>query len=138
MKNMTRSEIAAELREIRRSITRTPGERIMTRYATIKWLQNLERDVASTTDDAYQGTEIVGYDTVLGYLSKYDPVVMDLTLDPVFDTVADGKALAQKCRARGATILRVAACKHIKQRYPKVTHVNAYPINLLAEHYGNA
>lgn len=116
----------AALREIRRDTTD-----VITRAA----LHSLEKNLAPDDADAYQ-IDILGFDTVLSYLSKTNPEALDLILDPVFDTISDGLNLSRRARCRGIPILKVSAPAHIKARYPKVSHVNAYPTHLLAEYFG--
>lgn len=76
-----------------------------------------------------------GWDTVLGYLAKYHPDVLD-----AFDysnpsaTARDGWWLKHQCMKRGIETPRVPAPPCL--RACGIDHVNAYPVTLLAHRWG--
>lgn len=76
-----------------------------------------------------------GYDTVLGYLAKYHPEVLDM-----FDytkpqaTARDGWWLKHQCEKRGIVPVIVIAPPVL--RGCGIDTVNAYPLSLLEKRWG--
>lgn len=75
-----------------------------------------------------------GFDTILGYLSKNQPDIIELMEDPIADTQRDGYWLMH--RTKEAQILpekvkAPACCLGIG-----ITEVNAYPVWLLEKRFG--
>lgn len=95
----------------------------------------LETDLPSRDPAAFEAPNLdaFGYATVLSYLSDTDPLSLQDLNDPVRDTIAVGRQATALCLSRGLKIVKVPACAHVRQRYAKVSHVNAYPIGVLAE-----
>lgn len=77
-----------------------------------------------------------GYDTVLGYLAKNHPDVLDSFdySDPEV-TQRDGFWLTHRCKERGISPFYVDAPACFAGK--GITHVNAYPIAVLAERWGD-
>lgn len=98
-------------------------------------LRRLEQNLPSRDPAAFETANLdaFGYATVLSFLNDTDPLALMEMEDPVRNTIPMGLAAAALCRARGLKIVRVPACDHVKQRYAKVTHVNAYPVSILGE-----
>lgn len=133
---MNAQDTTASIRNIRRVLAdHVSGKRPASPSMIIRAMENLERDLAPDTAESYE-IGIVGFDTILSYLSKEDRFTLDMMDDVVFNTIEDGKALSKSARARGLPILKVSAPAAITTRFPKVTHVNAYPTHLLADHFG--
>lgn len=74
-----------------------------------------------------------GYDTVLGYLAKHDPIVLELLDRDPDATKRDGYWLMHRARERGLEVVKVEACPWLRQNGIKM--VNAYPQSLLAERF---
>jgi hypothetical protein len=98
-------------------------------------LMRLEQNLPSRDPAAFETANLdaFGYATVLSYLNDTNPLSLQDLNDPVRDTIAIGRQATALCLSRGLKIVRVPACAHIQQRYAKVTHVNAYPVGVLAE-----
>lgn len=98
-------------------------------------LSELERDLPSRDPAAFETPNIdaFGYATVLGYMNQIDPLGVLTMDDPVRETIQIGVRVAAICRQRGLKVVKVPACDHVKQRYAKVTEVNAYPTHVLDE-----
>lgn len=98
-------------------------------------LRNLEASIPARDPAAFEPPNIdaFGYATVLGYPNQIDPLGVLTMADPVRDTIQIGVRVAAICRQRGLKVVKVPACDHIKQRYAKVTEVNAYPTHVLDE-----
>lgn len=101
-------------------------------------LRSLEQELPSRDPAAFETANLdaFGYATVLSYLSDTDPLSLQDLDDPVRDTITIGRQATALCLSRGLKIVRVPACTHVTQRYAKITHVNAYPIGVLAEVIG--
>lgn len=107
--------------------------------AVIARLNRLEVDLAPQAIDDFVTNvvvvsttgESVCYDTVLGFLAKNDALMLLDMADPVYETNWIGRACAQHCRAKGIPVARVPAAANITVRYPDVTHVNAYPVEVI-------
>lgn len=78
----------------------------------------------------YQSDCQPGYDTIVGYLSKVYPEVLDLLEDPMRDTVALGKAVASEEDARA---MPVYAPDCFKKRGCHI--INSYPIRVIDRVY---
>jgi len=76
-----------------------------------------------------------GFDTVLGYLAKHDPVVLDLLDRDPEATKRDGFWLKHRARERELEVVKVEACPWLRQN--GIRWVNAYPTSLLAERFGS-
>lgn len=98
-------------------------------------LDELVRTIPARTPEAFASVNLTafGYNTVLGYLNEEDHLSLQMMEDPVRSTIKMGHKATALCLSRGLKVVRVPACKHITERYAKVTHVNAYPIAVLAE-----
>jgi hypothetical protein len=98
-------------------------------------LQRLEQDIPSRDPSAFETANLdaFGYATVLGYMNEHDPLTLQEIADPVRDTISLGLWATARCQMLGLKVVRVPACDHVKARYRKVTHVNAYPVGVLAE-----
>lgn len=80
-------------------------------------------------------SEVPEFNTVLGYLTEYDPIILDLMNDPIRDTQRDGFWLTHRAKQRGLPVIKVPAPKAVTTRYPEVTQLNAYPVGLLRERF---
>lgn len=131
---MDATEIIAELRAIRTTalLTLPYGASPL---PMLRQIENLEVEIAGTDAEDFT-CDVVGFDTVLSYLAKTNPEVLDLMPNPVHDTIRDGMIIAAKARARRLPVVKVAACEHMKRRFPKARYVNAYPTHLLVEYFG--
>jgi hypothetical protein len=129
---MDAANIIDSLRAIRSSVMYGAGALNIARC-----IEALEHEVAGTEPEDFGECPIVGYDTVLSYLSREHPEAFDLIDEPVHGTITDGLLLARKARSRGIPVLRVTAPAHMQRRFPKAKTVNAYPTSFLAEHYGD-
>lgn len=98
-------------------------------------LRNLEIDLAGTDQESFT-CDVLGYDTILSYLAKTNPEALDLMVNPVHETIIDGIRLSKRLHTRGISTIKVAACEHMKRRFPKAKYVNAYPTNELADYFG--
>lgn len=141
---MKAQEIITEIRAIRRTIECPPlphqrgrqgGTLKGSRRWALKALLALEKNIAPDDVDDFCSIDAPQYDTVLGFLAKNDPICLDLMNDPIHDTVIDGRTLSNMSRKRGLPVIKVAAPVHITSRYPKVTHLNAYDVTILADHF---
>lgn len=76
-----------------------------------------------------------GYDTVLGYLAKYHPDVLDTFdhADPSA-TQRDGYWLKHRAREQGLAVWMVTAPPILQAA--GITVVNSYPLELLAQRWG--
>lgn len=103
--------------------------------AMINALNNLETAAPSRDPAAFEAPNLdaFGYATVLSYLNDEDPLTLAALADPVRDTIGLGVKATALCHARGLKVIKIPACEHVKARYAKVTHVNAYPVAVLAE-----
>ena len=78
-------------------------------------IENLEIELAGTDTDSFMCDfmcDVERYDTVLSYFAKTNPEALCLMPNPVHNNIIDGN-------------LSVAACDHMKRRFPKAAHVNA-------------
>lgn len=82
-------------------------------------------------------TDLEGYDTVLGFLSKHDPFILEMMVDPVEETQRDGFWLMHRARERGLPSLKVPAPKAVTDLYPSIETVKAWPVDLLKERFGH-
>ena len=96
-------------------------------------LRDLERDTPSREPEAFvtPNLDAFGYATVLGYLSVEAPLSLLNMDDPVRETIELGQRVSRFCARNGVKVVRVEACEHVKARYAKVTHVNAYTNHVL-------
>lgn len=70
-----------------------------------------------------------GYDTVLGWIAKNNPGLLDL-IDRVPEaTQRDGFWLKHRCREQGLEVIKVDACAFLSKQ--GIKSVNSYPIHLL-------
>lgn len=76
-----------------------------------------------------------GYDTALGYFARVNPHAVDLLGDPVADTQRDGFWLTHQASRRGIRVTKVEAPAPMQEL--GITEVNAYPVELLAERFGD-
>lgn len=74
-----------------------------------------------------------GYDTVVGYLTEYEPAMWDLMDHFAEATQRDGFWLTHQARLRGLPVYRVQACPWLVRQ--GIFEVNAYPIELLRERF---
>ncbi|WP_422049749.1 hypothetical protein [Shimia sp.] len=103
-------------------------------HVTAAKLRNLEIELAGTEQEDFT-CDIMGYDTVLSYLAKTNPEALELMVNPVHETISVGIDLSKRLHSRGVPIIKVAACEHMKRRFPKARYVNAYPTNELAAYF---
>lgn len=82
-------------------------------------------------------TDLSGYDTVLGFLSKHDPFILEMMVCPVEETQRDGFWLMHRARERGLTSISVPAPKVVRDLYPSIETVKAWPVALLHERFGH-
>jgi hypothetical protein len=75
-----------------------------------------------------------GYDTVLGYLSRERPEIVDLMSDPIGDTLKDSFTLKADCVKDDATVETVDAPPALRER--GIMQINAYPLEYLATRFG--
>lgn len=75
-----------------------------------------------------------GYDTVLGYLAKVNPGLLELMDRSPEATQRDGFWLRHRCAESGLDWLRVDACPWLRSL--GIEKVNAYPVKLLAQRFG--
>lgn len=99
---------------------------------------HVDADISATNHDLglFQTETPEGYETILGFMDKYLKHELDLLEDPVQNTVTDGFKLTRACREAGVPVVSVDA-PEICQR-AGVTSVNAYPLNFLIKHFGQA
>lgn len=135
---MKRNEITSEIRRIRRMLERCGMGRVdpWTMNEARNSLVALERNLPKDSPQDYH-LGIEGFDTVMSYIAREEPTLMELALDPVRDHIADGKRIAHVARCRRLPVLKVEAPAPIKQRYGKIKTVNAYPTHLLAEYFSD-
>jgi hypothetical protein len=138
MMNTSACEVTSAIRYILRAnySDRLSGvPEVLRLNSLLRSLADLEVNLPSRDPAAFETANLdaFGYATVLSYLNDTDPMSLQDLEDPVRDTIAIGRKAAALCLSRGLKIVRVPACDHIKQRYRKVTHVNAYPVGVLAE-----
>lgn len=129
--------ITSAIRDILRADDDVLGkDSAMSRLTVMRFaLLNLEASLPSRVHEAFETPNIdaFGYATVLGYLNEHDPLTLLNINDPVRETIRLGRKATALCLMRGFKIVKVPACDHIQQRYAKVTHVNAYPVTVLAD-----
>lgn len=78
-------------------------------------------------------TQYTDHDTVLGYLARHQPYVLDL-MDPKAEVTArDGFWLTHRCREQGFRPLKVPAPLFLAEQ--GIEHVNAYPVTLLRQRF---
>ena len=86
---------------------------------------------ASIPVNPYESVVPAGYDTVLGFLSKDHPEVLDLMEDPISGTARDGLWLTHRAHRRGIGVVEVEAPQIAKDC--GIDKLNAYPVSLLRE-----
>jgi hypothetical protein len=118
------------IRHIRRSLPEAHP------LAVAAALECLEHEIAGTETEDFDDCPVEGFDTILSYLARTNPEAFSLMDEPVHGTIREGFLVAQKARIRGLPIIRVVAPAHMRRRFPKATHVNAYPTHLLVEIFG--
>lgn len=74
-----------------------------------------------------------GYDTILGYLAKVNPEMLELIDKDPEATQRDGFWLPHQAKKRGMAVIKVDACLWLSKF--GVSAVNAYPVSLLAERF---
>jgi hypothetical protein len=86
--------------------------------------------IASRHADAISNKVPPGHDTILGYLAKHQPEILDTVdyADPEV-TKRDGWALAHACRRKGLRAVYTPAPAALKRR--GILVVRAYPVELL-------
>ena len=122
--------VVAHIRAILREDDRRVGQDPQYRVSTLRMsLKNLERNLPSRDPEAFDtpNLDAFGYATVLGYITETFPQLVEDLEDPVRDTIALGVKAVAMCHASGLKVVKVPACQHVKERYPKVLKVNAYP-----------
>lgn len=77
-----------------------------------------------------------GYDTIIGWLAKNSPELLQQGFSDPRRTISDGNKVRALCRDHDRNWLRVPAppafqCDDIKE-------VNAYPVGIIAKHFGEA
>lgn len=75
-----------------------------------------------------------GYDTVVGYLAKYHPDMLDLLADPIADTRRDGILLNRECKKLGRDVVKVDAPTIFQEE--GVATLNSFPIEMLKVRFG--
>lgn len=105
-------------------------------YKTSAKIAALEHEIAGTAQEDFNACPVEGFDTILSYLSRTNPEAFDLIDQPVHGTIRDGVFATKYAHTRGYPVLRVTAPPHMKRRFPKATHVNAYPTHMLVEIFG--
>lgn len=132
--------VCREVRAIRRLLTAPAGG---STHVAIQRLRELEVSLAPTDDAAFRTTfmvfdattgDLVPYNTILGYLSAH--VLLQTMVDPIADTIALGWTMVRTARAEGRVIVSVDAPEAIVARYPAITKINAYPVDLLDRYFG--
>ena len=76
-----------------------------------------------------------GFDTVLGYLAKVNPGLLDLIDRDPSATLRDGYWLCHRAKERDIKTVKVEACPWLRKQ--GITTVNAYPVELLEERLGD-
>jgi len=74
------------------------------------------------------------YDTVVGYLAKYHPDMIDLLSDPIADTRRDAILLSRECKREGLEVHRVDAPQIFQDE--GIASLNSYPVELLKRRFG--
>lgn len=97
-------------------------------------LDTLEAFKTNRVDLRYLSPCPTGYDTVLGYLAKHNPGVLELLDKEPDATRVDGIKLREAAKRRGIEWQKVEACPWLRSF--GIQMVNAYPIRLLADHFG--
>lgn len=136
MTNISTSAVTSAIRTILRLSAPVVGLTASDRIALMtRGLRDLETSLPSRDPSAFEtdSLDAFGYDTVLGFMNKYDPLTLLGMDDPVRDTIQTGREVTRRCLERGLKVVRVPACEHVKARYAKVDMVNAYPILVLNE-----
>lgn len=75
----------------------------------------------------------LGFDTVLGWLAKNDPVVLSMMDETPEATARDGFWLCHRCKALGIKPVKVPASAFLVRM--GLFDVNSYPVELLAERF---
>lgn len=77
-----------------------------------------------------------GFDTVLGYIAKHRPEVLDfMDMNPEA-TTRDGFWLTNQAKVRKLKVCKVLAPEVLRKQGRHIEMVNAYPVSLLAERLG--
>ena len=84
--------------------------------------------------DIFGSPCVPGYDTVVGYLAKYHPEMIDLLSDPIADTRRDGILLARECKRKGRDVHKVDAPTIFQDE--GIATLNSYPVDLLKVRFG--
>lgn len=82
----------------------------------------------------YKTPTPLGYDTILGFLAREQPEVLDLMSEPISDTVRDGFAMRNISKRAGVFAVKVAAPPGLIAA--GITEVNAYSLELLRGRFG--
>jgi hypothetical protein len=116
-----------QLKEIRCALTRATA-------ALAELEQAMARTVSLRFADCMSPNVPGGYDTVLGYLAKHHPDVLDQFdyTDPQA-TQRDGFWLSHRVRKRGGLPVQVMAPMCLRRA--GIETVNAYPLDLLAKRW---
>ena len=75
----------------------------------------------------------LGWDTVLGYLAKHDPLVLSMLDEEAESTLRDGYWLSNRCKKLGIKPVKVPACTFLVRQ--GIFEVNSYPERLLVERF---
>lgn len=86
-------------------------------------------------DPDYKSPCPEGYDTIVGYLTEYEPGMWEIMDAYAEATQRDGWWLMHRCRERGITPIRVPAPPWLVRQ--GIFEVNSYPIDLLRERFSS-
>lgn len=104
--------------------------------AALEQLEELEHSIAHVPrhPDAITKRVPLGYDTVLGFLAKHHPEVLDsLDYSDPQVTLRDGYWLMHRTREAGLAPVLVDAPGCLKAK--GISHVNAWPLKLLQKRW---
>ena len=74
-----------------------------------------------------------GYDTVLGYLAREQPEIINLMSEPIGDTLKDSLSLKAKCVKADTLVETVDAPPALRER--GIMQINAYPLDYLVDRF---
>lgn len=126
---METKDITAALRRITASVI--AGDRL----EILHRIEALSDALIDHSPEAYEVPEVVGYDTILGYLNKYQPLALAEMMDPMFETIGHGQVLSKLCRKAGKQPIKVASPKVVSDQFRKASHVNMYPLEMLRKYF---